>query len=80
LRLGEELGQLSVALPLRVLDIGLQPQRVVQAFLGEPDQVVILVGGPGDLAGLARRHVLTFLLWPVVAAAYRRSRAGLGDL
>src|SRR5256885_16706630 len=73
LRPGEELGQLGVALPLRVLDIGLQPQRVVQALLSEPDQVVVLVGGSGDLAGLAPSQVLSFLLLPVLVTPCPRA-------
>jgi hypothetical protein len=36
LRSPEELGQLAVTSPFGVLDVGLQPQRVAQALLGEP--------------------------------------------
>src|SRR5205085_7671108 len=58
LRAPEELGELIVAVALGVLDVVLEPQRIAQALLGEPDQVVVLVLGPGDLACLARcRHV-----------------------
>src|SRR5215212_2940559 len=55
LRLGlaEEPGEFGVAVAFRVLDIGLQAQGVTKARLGEPDDVVILVLGAGDLSGLA---------------------------
>src|SRR5215208_1176240 len=54
LRLGlaEEPGEFGVAVAFRVLDIGLQAQGVTKARLGEPDDVVILVLGAGDLSGL----------------------------
>src|SRR5438094_9061488 len=62
--LAEEVRQLTVALPLRVLDVGLQPQRVVQALFGEPNEVVILVGRSGDMTGLASSHRFPPFLWP----------------
>src|SRR4051812_48518579 len=52
LRAAEEVGELVVAVPLGVLDVGLEAQRVVQALLHEPDDVVVLVLGAGYLAGL----------------------------
>src|SRR5215216_604591 len=48
----EEVGQLRIPLTFGVLDIGLQAQGVAQAGLGEPDDVVILVLGAGDVPGL----------------------------
>src|SRR4051812_43123670 len=62
-RLGttEEPRELRVAVPVRILDVGLQAQCVAQALLGEPDQVVVLVLGTGDLPALAARHRATFL-------------------
>src|SRR5487761_213235 len=56
LRLAEQVRGLLVAVPLRVLNVGLQPQRVVQAGLGVPDEVVILVLGPGDVPGFGLGH------------------------
>src|SRR6266568_4700730 len=57
LRLAEEVRELAVAVALGVLDVLLQAQRVAQAGLGEPDDVVVLVLGTGELAGLAgARH------------------------
>src|SRR5205823_5690520 len=64
LRFAEELRQLAIALALRVLNVGLQPQRVVQAFFGEPDQVVILVRCPSDLAGLVSSHAFLHVHGP----------------
>src|SRR3712207_2625281 len=52
LGLAEEIGQLLVAVPLGVLDVGLQAQRVAEAGLRVPDQVVVLVPGARDAAGL----------------------------
>src|SRR5439155_20072470 len=52
LRAPEEIGELAVAGSLGVLDVGLQPQRVVEALLDEPDDVVVLVLRAGDLTGL----------------------------
>src|SRR5215216_8007440 len=48
----EEVGQLRIPLAFGVLDVGLQAQGVAQAGLGEPDDVVILVLGAGDVPGL----------------------------
>src|SRR5689334_230753 len=48
----EEIGELTVAVTLRVLDVALQAQGVAQRLLREPDQVVVLVLGAGYLAGL----------------------------
>src|SRR5215217_3805200 len=56
LGLAEEGGQLGVALAFGVLDVGLQPQGVAQAGLGEPGDVVVLVLGAGDLSSLAAGH------------------------
>src|SRR3954449_1843219 len=58
----EEVGQLGVAVPLRVLRVLLHPQRVAQALLGEPDEVVVLVLRPGYLAGLLRARLHLCLL------------------
>src|SRR5207248_113183 len=52
LRAAEELGQIRVALALGVLDIGLEAQHIAQRSLSEPNEVVILVLSPGDIAGL----------------------------
>jgi len=46
LRLPEEVSQLGVAVAIGVLDVGFQAQRIAQALLGEPDDVVVLVGVP----------------------------------
>src|SRR3954454_3634306 len=62
LRTTEELRELRITVTVRVLDIGLQTQRVAQALLGEPDQVVVLVRGAGDLPTLAARHRVTSFL------------------
>src|SRR3954451_16704413 len=48
----EEVGELLVTGPFRIADVGLQPQGVAQARLGEPDDVVVLVLSPGGLPGL----------------------------
>src|SRR3954449_11001715 len=53
LRLAEQLGDLRVTAPLGVLDVQLEAHRVAQAGLGVPDEVVVLVRGAGDVAGLA---------------------------
>src|SRR5205807_7666151 len=37
------------------LDVDLEPQRVAERLLREPDQVVVLVLGAGDVAGLFGR-------------------------
>src|SRR4051794_481971 len=62
LRLAEQFNELLIPVALGVLDVALQPQRVAQGLLGEPDQVVVLVLGAGDLTGLL---VLAhgYLLW-----------------
>src|SRR5215210_7560698 len=52
LRLAEQVGEFAVAVAVGVLDVGLQAERVAQALLGEPDEVVVLVLGAGDLSGL----------------------------
>src|SRR4051812_49411297 len=54
--LAEELGELAVLRALRILDVVLQSQRVAQTRLGEPDDVVVLVGSAGDVAGLGIAH------------------------
>src|SRR3954454_5133886 len=53
LGLAEEIGQIVVAIALGVLDVGLEPQRIGEALLGEPDDVVVLVLRAGDVAGLS---------------------------
>src|SRR3954453_7268607 len=50
--LAEQLGQLGVAVTLGILDVGLQAQRVAQAGLGVPDEVVVLVRSAGHIPGL----------------------------
>src|SRR3954447_14909682 len=63
LSLAEEVRQLRVVLALRVLDVGLEAQGVVETRFGEPDDVVVLVLGAGDVAGLGCSfHRLDFLL------------------
>src|SRR5919106_921243 len=52
LRTTEELRQLLVAVALGVLRVLLHPEHVAKALLGEPEQVVVLVLGAGDVAGL----------------------------
>ena len=61
LRPAEELGEVVVAVALRVLDVGLQAERVAEAGLGEPDQVVVLVLGSDHVAGLGGRHLRSLL-------------------
>src|ERR1700730_2153432 len=51
LRLAEELGHFLVSVTLRVLDVGFQPQRVVEALLGVPNEVVVLVLGARNGSG-----------------------------
>jgi hypothetical protein len=63
LRLPEEVGELRIPLTLGVADVGLQPQHVAQAHLGEPDDVVVLVGGPGDRPAVAGRHHSSSTSW-----------------
>src|SRR5687767_9359759 len=48
----EELGEIAVAVALCVLDVGLEPENVAQALLGEPDDVVVLVLGSRELSRL----------------------------
>src|SRR4051794_2751297 len=71
----EELGELGVVLALGVLDVGVQSQDVAQGLLGEPDDVVVLVLGAGDLAGLLRAHLASSLL---VSGHLRLPRACAG--
>src|SRR5829696_3572528 len=60
----EEVGELGVAVAGGVLDVGLEPQRVVQALLDEPDDVVVLVLGAGYLAALGRHGACSLrLIW-----------------
>src|ERR671911_161970 len=56
LRLAEELRELVVALALGVLDVRLESQGVAEARLREPDDVVVLVFGAGDMTGLGGAH------------------------
>src|SRR4051794_12898475 len=62
----EELREVAVAVPLGILDVGLQAQGVAQTRLGKLDQVVVLVLGAGDLTGFRARHrALSFSdRWP----------------
>jgi hypothetical protein len=55
LRAPEELREIGVAVALGVLGVLLEAQRVAQALLREPDDVVVLVLGAGDLPGLGRK-------------------------
>src|SRR5438067_8206567 len=48
----EELGELLVFGALCVVDVDLQPEDIAEALLEEPDDVVVLVGGPRDTACL----------------------------
>jgi hypothetical protein len=48
---GQSLGTSGLS-ALGVLDVGLEPEGVAQARLREPDDVVVLVLGAGDVAGL----------------------------
>jgi hypothetical protein len=43
LRAAEEVRELGIPVPLGVLDVGLESQRVREALLCEPDDVVVLV-------------------------------------
>src|SRR5215204_2631286 len=56
LRLAKELRELVVALALGVLDVRLESQGVAEARLREPDDVVVLVLGAGDVTGLGGAH------------------------
>src|SRR4051812_10680181 len=60
LGLAEELGQLLVAVSFCVVDVLLQTEGVAEARLREPDQVVVLVLRPGDVAGLGAAGHLMF--------------------
>src|SRR4249920_1853203 len=48
----EKLSEFVVSRQRGVFDIGLQPQHIAQAGFGEPDDVVVLVPGPSDIAKL----------------------------
>src|SRR4051794_15811093 len=52
LRLAEQVGEVAVAVAVGVLNVGLQAECIAQALLGEPDEVVVLVLGAGDLSCL----------------------------
>src|SRR5215218_1697606 len=56
LRAPEEVGQLGVAVALRVLHGRIEPEHGVEALLDEPDDVVILVLRAGDAAGFLAAH------------------------
>src|SRR5690242_14033658 len=72
----EEVGQLTVAVPLGILDVGVQPQHVVHARLGEPDDVVVLVLRTGHVAGLGGRHrVASLRVSPLTPTRPRRGYA-----
>src|SRR3954464_8424817 len=80
----EEVRELGVPVAFGVLDVGLKPQRVAEALLCEPDQVVVLVLRARDLAGLlaTRFHPSSALrewsgsLYPPRAPAHpRQARA-----
>jgi hypothetical protein len=72
LRLAEQVGHLGVALAVCVLDVGLQPQRVAQARLDVPDQVLVLVLRPGHGAGfLSRRDASPSQRAPALPAGAR---------
>jgi hypothetical protein len=51
LRLAEQFGHLAIAVTIGVLNVVLEPERVVEALFGEPNEVVILVFGAGHLTG-----------------------------
>src|SRR5215216_4426744 len=61
LRLAEEVRELRVVVALGVLDVLLEAQHVVEACLGEPDDVVGLVLGAGYLSGFSSGHGWTLL-------------------
>src|ERR1700712_5354052 len=48
----EEISQVGIARPVGVFGVVLEPQHVVEALLGEPDDVVVLVLGAGDFTRL----------------------------
>ena len=50
----EQIGGLVVAVLLGVVDVLLEPQRIVDAGLGLPQQVVIIVLGSGHGTGVCR--------------------------
>src|SRR4029450_9340603 len=52
LRPPKEISEFVISSKGCVLDVGLQPQHIAQAGFGEPDDVVVLVLGPGDVAKL----------------------------
>ena len=52
LRLTEEVSEFVISGEGSVLDVGLQPQHIAQADFGEPDDVVVLVLSPGNVAKL----------------------------
>src|SRR5262249_56924275 len=47
--LTEEFGELTVATALGIGDERLEPENIIQATLGEPDQVVVLVSRAGHV-------------------------------
>src|SRR3954452_5167581 len=55
----EELGEVGIALAVGVLGVGLEAEHVVEALLGEPDDVVVLVLGARHVTGLLRCHRLS---------------------
>src|SRR5215210_9354444 len=75
LGLAEEVRELGVVVTLGVLDVLLEAQHVVEACLGEPDDVVGLVLGPGYLAGLCGGHDLTLLLIGYLTIRTRAARS-----
>src|SRR5918992_828669 len=72
----EEVGELLVAVALGVLHVRLEAQGVVQALLGEPDDVVVLVLGPGDLAAFFAHDASTDCDWTAGAVELPGSAAG----
>src|SRR3954447_7491259 len=65
LRLAGEVPELGVVVALRVLDVGVQAQHVVEAGLRVPDDVVGLVLCACLLAGLGCRHC-----WGLLSLGY----------
>src|SRR4051794_16652329 len=89
LRSAEEVGELGISVAVGVLDVDLEAESVAQARLGEPNQVVVLVLGAGDVPRLAvaaghgappTRQMLTSGTTPwsaVQSASWRGSRPGV---
>jgi len=69
LSLAEQLDELLIPAPLGVVDIGLQPQGVLQIRLNEPDQVVPLVPVTAPLSSLLIGYSFS-VWWPPIASHF----------